>query len=143
MPAEYVRKERDAKVKQVIDFIAKNYIDPKTGKPHTATRIEAAFHEAHINVSDMKSVQEQLPEIIQEMQKLLPLKTEIKKLQIIVPAVHTGAVYALLHGIKEKEEWLDNGDLLAVVNLPTGMQSEFYDKLNKATHGSALTQEIK
>ncbi|MBS3090424.1 ribosome assembly factor SBDS [Candidatus Pacearchaeota archaeon] len=140
--SEHRKEERDAKIKQVIDFIAKNYIDPKTGKPHTPTRVETAFHEAHINISDMKSVQEQLPEIIKEMQKFLPLKTEVKKLQITVPAVYTGSVYALLHGIKEKEEWLNDGSLLAVVNLPTGMQSEFYDKLNKMTHGSALTAEL-
>ena len=76
------------------------------------------------------------------MEKFLPLKTEVKKLQITVPAVYTGSVYALLHGIKEKEEWLNDGSLLAVVNLPTGMQSEFYDKLNKMTHGSALTAEL-
>ena len=29
------------------------------------------------------------------------------------------------------------------VNVPLGLQSEFYDKLNAITHGAALSEEIK
>ena len=142
VPAEFRKKEHEAKIKQVIDFIARNYVDPKSGMPHSAARIETALHDTHVNITD-KPISEQLPEIIKEMQKILPLKTEIKKLKIKIPAAFTGTVYGLLHGFKEKEEWLDDGNLVCVVSLPTGMQSEFYDKLNNITHGAAITQEVK
>jgi ribosome maturation protein SDO1 len=142
LPAAYRKEEREAKYKQIVDFLAKNCIDPRTGTVHTAARIETALHEAHVPVDD-KPIQEQIPLIIKELQKLLPLRIETKKLSIKVSASYTGHVYPILKEFKEKEEWLDDGSLLCVVNLPAGMQSEFYDKLNKTTHGSAITQEIK
>jgi ribosome maturation protein SDO1 len=142
IPAEYRKKEHEAKAKQIIDSIARNYIDSKTGMPHTPARIETALHDMHINITD-KPIAEQLPEIIKELQKILPLKTETKKLKIKIPAVYTPPVYGLLQGLKEKEEWLDDGSLVCIINLPTGMQSEFYDKLNSITHGAAITQEVK
>ena len=60
-----------------------------------------------------------------------------------VPAVHTGKVYGLLQEYKEKEDWLGNGDLQITLNIPVGIQMEFYDKLNGITHGSAISEEIK
>ena len=41
------------------------------------------------------------------------------------------------------EEWLGNGDLKVVVNVPAGLQMEFYDKINAATQGSVLSEEVK
>lgn len=142
LPAEYRREEREVKHKQIVDFLARNCIDPRSGMPHTPTRIETALHEVHINVDD-RPVQEQIPAIIKELQKLLPLRIETKRLSIKIPAAFTGHAYSLLKEFKEKEEWLDDGSLLCIVSLPAGMQSEFYDKLNKITHGSSITQDIK
>jgi len=142
LPAEYRKGEREAKHKQVVDFLARNCIDPRTGNPHTPARIETALHEAHINVDD-RQITEQIPLIIKELQKILPLRIETKKLNVRVPASFTGNAYSLLKEFKEREEWLDDGTLVCVINLPAGLQSEFYDKINKATHGSVLTQEIK
>ncbi len=142
LPAEYRREEREAKYKQIVDFLARNCIDPRTGNPHTPARIEAALHEIHINIDD-RAVTEQVPAILKELQVQLPIRIETKRLRIKVPAVYTGNVYGLLHGIKDTEEWLSDGSLLCVVSLPAGMQSEFYDKLNKITHGAAMTEEVK
>ncbi len=142
LPAEYRKREREDKVKQIVDFLARNCIDPRTGMPHTPSRIQAALDEARINVDD-RPITEQIPAILKELQVQLPIRIETKKLRIKVPAVYTGNVYGLLHGIKDSEEWLSDGSLLCVVSLPAGMQSEFYDKLNKITHGSAITEEVK
>src|SRR3989344_5879801 len=43
---------------------------------------------------------------------------------------------------KETENWLSNGDLEAVVSIPSGIIMNFYDKLNSLTHGSMMTEEI-
>ena len=43
----------------------------------------------------------------------------------------------------QKETWLNNGDLQVMAEIPSGLQSSFYDKLNSITHGSAITEEIK
>ena len=60
-----------------------------------------------------------------------------------IPAIHTGKIYGLVNQYKEKENWLSNGDLEIIANIPSGMIMGFYDKLNSATHGSVLTEEVK
>ena len=58
-------------------------------------------------------------------------------------AVHTGQVYGIINPYKESEKWLDDGSLEVVVRVPSGINMDFYDKLNSVTHGSAVTEEIK
>jgi ribosome maturation protein SDO1 len=142
LPAEYKKKEQDNKRKQMIEFLAKNAIDPLTKRPHTPTRIEEALDKAGVNI-DNRAVEEQIPRVIEELKKVMPIKIENKKLKIRVPAMYTGKAYGLLQIYKEKEDWLDNGDLSCVINLPVGLQMEFYDKLNSITHGSAIAEEVK
>jgi ribosome maturation protein Sdo1 len=38
---------------------------------------------------------------------------------------------------------LNDGSLEVIVEVPSGMIMDFYDKLNGVTHGSAITEEIK
>lgn len=142
IPAEYRNKEREDRVKQVVDFLSRNALEPGSNKPHTPERIKSAIEQAGINI-DARPVEEQISKIIDSLRKIIPIKIETKKLAIKVPAVHTGKVYGLVQEYKKKEEWLDNGDLTVIINLPAGMQMSFYDKLNAITHGSAIVKEMK
>jgi len=60
-----------------------------------------------------------------------------------VPAIHTGKVYGVISQYKDQEKWLDDGSLEVVVEVPSGIIMDFYDKLNSVTHGSAITEDIK
>ena len=142
LPLEYKRKELEGKEKQVVDFLARNAIDPNTGRPHSAERIKSAIDQAGIKI-DSKPISEQIKGIIDKLRVVLPISIESKKLKIVIPALHTGKVYGILQIYKDKESWLGNGDLEVVVSIPVGLQSEFYDKLNSFTHGSAITEEVK
>lgn len=142
IPSDYKNKEREDKVKQAVDFISKNAVDPKTGNPYTPKRIEESISQAGINIEN-RPIEEQMSRILEKLKVILPIKIETKKLSVKVPAIHTGRVYGLLKEYKEREEWLNNGDLIATINIPVGMQMDFYDKLNSITHGSAIVQEIK
>ena len=142
IPVEYRNKEREDRIKQIVDFLSRNALDPVSNKPHTPERIKSAIEQAGINI-DNRPVEEQISKIIENLRPVLPIKIETKKLAIKVPAVYTGKVYGLIQEYKEKEEWLDNGDLQVVINLPAGMQMPFYDRLNAVTHGSAIVKEIK
>lgn len=139
---EHRDEEKEKKFKQVVDFLVKNSVDPRTGNPHTPDRIKSALEESHANVKNT-SIESQIKEIVAEVSKILPLKIGTKKIKIIVPAIHTGKVYGFVNQYKEKENWLANGDLEAELEIPSGMLMDFYDKLNSATHGSALAEEIK
>jgi ribosome maturation protein SDO1 len=142
IPQEHREKMRGEKFKQVVDFLVKNSINPQSGNPYTPDRIERALDEAGANIQN-KPIESQIKGIVSDLSKVLPIKIETKKLKITIPAQYTGHVYGLINNYKESEEWLDNGDLQVIVLVPTGFQMEFYDKLNAATQGSAVSEEIK
>lgn len=139
---EYRDEGREKKIKQVVDFLVTNAVDPNTKNPHTAERIKSALDQAHVNIKDV-AIEKQISEIIEKISSILPIKIETKKIKIVIPAIHTGKAYGVITQYKEKEDWLSNGDLEVVVSVPAGMVMDFYDKLNSITHGSALTEELK
>ena len=144
LPQEYRDKEREQKFKQIVDFLVKNSIDPRTKAPYTAERITSALKEVGVRIDEKRSADEQALSIIKQIESKIPIKIATIKLKITIPAAHTGKVYGLLSKFnKAKEEWLSDGSLMCIIDLPAGIQMDFYDKLNTITHGSALTEEIK
>ena len=141
MTADHMREEQSQKYKKVVDFLVRNAVSP-SGQPYTADRIETALKEAGVNVKN-KSVESQVSEILKQLQKILPIKIETKKLKVTIPAAHTGQGYGVVQEFKESEEWQSNGDLVVVLNIPAGLVMDFYDKLNGVTHGAGLSEEIK
>ena len=134
--------EKDKKIKQVIDFLAVNSTDPKTGMPHTPERIKNAMEQAQVNIKNTP-IESQIREIIEKISHILPIRLKTKRIRILVPAIHTGRAYGIFSQYKESENWLSNGDLEAIVNVPSGLLMEFYEKLNAITHGAAVTEELK
>jgi len=61
---------------------------------------------------------------------------------LIIPAQYTGQVYGLFKDYKESEDWLPNGSLQVIINMPAGMQIDFYEKLNSITHGAVHSEEL-
>lgn len=141
MPEEMVSKDHEMKLKQVVDFLSKNAVDAN-GRPYTPERIKKALEEAHINVKN-KPIESQISEILDQIRPILPIKIEVKKIRITIPAQHTGKAYGVVAPFKEDEDWLSNGDLVVTLAMPAGLVLDFYDKLNGVTHGSAFAEEIK
>lgn len=139
---DYRDEEKEKKIKQVVDFLSVNTINPQTGNPHTPERIKRALEEAHVNIKNIP-IENQINDILAELSKILPVKIETKKVRITIPAIHTGKAYNIIGQYKEEENWRNDGSLEVVISIPAGMIMDFYDKLNSVTHGSAVTQEIK
>ena len=139
---EHRSAEQEARFKQVVDFLTRNAINPQTGNPHTAERIKNALEQAHINIKNVP-IENQIKDILSQISGIIPIKFDLKKVKITIPAIHTGKAYGVVSQYKEDEKWLSNGDLEIKVVVPSGMIMNFYDKLNSVTHGSALTEEIK
>jgi len=38
---------------------------------------------------------------------------------------------------------LNDGSLEMIVNVPSGLIMDFYDRLNSVTHGSAITEDVR
>jgi ribosome maturation protein SDO1 len=142
LPQDYREEQQDNKKKQVIDFLVKNAADARTSRPFTLQAISNALDQAKVNITN-QPIDTQILGITEALKSILPIKIETKKLSITIPAIHTGKVYGIINQYKEKEDWLPNGDMRVVINIPVGLQMEFYDKLNAITHGTAISQEIK
>ncbi len=139
---EHRDADRDKKVKQVVDFLSKNAVDPQTGNPLTPDRIKSAIEQAHVAIKNAP-IDSQIKEIMDKLSTVIPIKIETKRIKITIPAIQTGKAYGVVSQYKEKENWLNDGSLEVVVSIPAGITLDFYDKLNSATHGSALTEELK
>jgi len=138
---EFRDAEQEKKIKQVVDFLVTNAVDPQSGNPHTPSRIESALQQAHVNITNAP-IDSQIPGIIEKISSIIPIKIETKRIKITIPAIHTGKAYGVITQYKETENWLDDGSLEVVVNVPAGIIMDFYDKLNSVTHGSAITEEV-
>lgn len=139
---EYRDEERDKKLKQIVDFLSRNSTNPQTGFPHSPDRIQRALEEAHVNVKNVP-IENQINDIMKEVSKIIPIRIETKKIKVKIPAIHTGKSYNIISQYKEEENWMNDGSLEVVINIPAGIIMDVYDKLNSATHGSAITEEIK
>jgi len=139
---EFRDEATEQRRKQIIDFLVRNAIDAGTNRPFTPDILESAMKQAGVKIEN-KAIEGQISKIVEALKKIIPLKIETKKIKVRIPAQHTGRVYGLIQEYKEKEDWMGNGDLEVVLNIPIGIQMNFYDKLNSITHGSAITQEMK
>ena len=128
--------------KQVVEFLVKNGVSAQTNRPFTPDMIENALRQSGVKIEN-QPVDRQIKNIIESLKKVIPIKLETKKIKIKIPPEHTGKVYGIINEYKEKEEWLSNGSLEVVLNIPQGILMDFYDKLNSITHGSAITSEVK
>ncbi len=142
LTSEQRRKLLENKKKQIINLIAKNAIDPKTKLPIPPKRIELAMEQARVSIDLFKSPEAQMEEIVSKISRIIPIKIAKAYLSIRIPPQYSGKAYKVLTGLAEikKSNWLSDGSLLIEVEIPAGMQEEFIDKINKATHGSAVVK---
>ncbi len=138
---EFRDEEKEKKIKQVVMLIVKNATD-QNGRPYTEERIRTAIHEVHYSF-DNRPIEKQMSDVIDKIKEIIPIKIETKKIKLKVPARYTGQTYGMLQEFKESEEWLSNGDLEVVMNIPAGLILDFYDKINSATHGAIQSSEMK
>jgi len=143
LTADYRTKQQEEKRKRIIETIHRNAIDPRTNAPVPITRLENAFDEIKVHVDD-RPVDQQINDILDKLRPVLPIKFEIKKIQVIIPTEHASKSYHVLKAYKIlKEEWQNDGSLKAVIELPSAMQTDFFDKINNSTHGRVVTKEIE
>lgn len=142
---DYREKLREEKRRQVIAIIHRNGVDPKTHLPHPPQRIENAFIEAKFHVDEFKPVQEQVQEALKKLRPILPIKFEVKEIAIRINPEFAPKCYSTvkIFGTILREEWQANGYWVAVVEIPGGMETDFYDRLNKICHGNVESKVLK
>lgn len=145
LTAQQRREMQAEKRKKIIATITREAINPQTKLPHPARRIEIAMDECKIHVDPFKSVDEQVNTVLKAIRTKIPIRFEKVQVAIKVPGDYSGKVYTVIpqFGKTKNEEWQQDGSWIAVVEIPGGMQDNFYTKLNELTHGQVETKLLK
>ncbi len=129
---------------EIIGFISRNAIDPQTKTPHPPQRIENAMEQAKIHIDPFKSNEEQVRTIIGAIKTIIPISMEKIHFAIKVPAQYSGKASAIIHKYEiKKEEWMNDGSLVAEFVLPSGLKQDLLNSLNSATHGDIVVKMIE
>lgn len=139
------RKMVSEKRKQIVDFISKSYVDPRSHLPHPPLRIEQAMDDARVSVDPFRNTDEQIKEIIEQLRSIIPLKSENMLLEILVPAQFAAQSYSVLKsfGTLKKEEWQSNGALKVILDIPAAARANVMDRLGSVTKGTASIEVAK
>lgn len=145
LTTEQRHEMQEKKQKAVVDFIAKNAINPQTGSPHPPQRIELAIQEARVHIDPFKSVDEQLKEVLDRIRPILPIRMDKVKIAVRLSAENHGRCCGDIKafGTILKEEWQSNGHWIGLVEIPAGMQIDFFQRLNDKTRGEVETKIVK
>ena len=145
MTTEQRRKMVDEKRKQIINFIAKTYVDPKSHLPHPPLRIEQAMSDARISIDAFRNTDEQIKDVVQSLRTIIALKSENLTLEISVPAQFVAQSYTVLKstGTLKKEDWQPNGSLKAILEIPAAARPNVIDRLGAITKGTATVEVMK
>ncbi|MGB9675612.1 MAG: ribosome assembly factor SBDS [Candidatus Bathyarchaeales archaeon] len=144
LTTEQRRKMIEDKRKQIIDFISRQCVDPKTNLPHPPMRVENALEQIHYPIDPFKPVEEQAKEIIKQLRTILPLKMEQVSVGVHIPAQYSARAYGTIKGFGtiKREEWRPDGSWYGVIEMPAGLYAPFLEKLGEITKGSGEAKII-
>jgi ribosome maturation protein SDO1 len=138
------RKMTAEKRKQIVNFISKTYVDPKSHLPHPPLRIDQAMEDGRVSIDPHKNAEEQIKDIVENLRSIIPLKSENLVLEITVPAQFAAQSYSVLksNGTLQKEEWQSNGSLKAILEIPAAARPNVIDRLGSITKGTASVEVV-
>ena len=145
LTAEQRKQFIENKRRQVIEVIARNAINPQTKTPHPPMRIEQAMTEARVNIDPTKSIDDLVKIAMKAIRPLIPIRFEEVEVAVKIPPAYAPKTYGEIaaFGKLSREAWQNNGSWIGVIQIPAGMQTEFYALINRLTKGEAETKLLK
>ena len=145
LTTEQRRKMIAEKRKQLVTFIAKTYVDPRSHLPHPPLRIEQAMDDGRVSIDPFRNIDEQVKDIVEKLRPIIALKSENIVLEISIPAQFVAQSYTVLKstGTLKKEDWQSNGSLKAILEIPAGARPNVIDRLGSITKGTATVEVSK
>ena len=142
LTTEQRRRMTEAKRLQIVERISKTYVDPRTHLPHPPLRIQQAIRDARVTIDPQKSAEGQIPEVVEKLRAIIPLKTEGATLQVIIPAQFAAQSYSVLKslGTLSSPDWQSNGSLKAILEISAASRQTVIDRLNQITRGTATVE---
>ncbi|HGJ63878.1 TPA: ribosome assembly factor SBDS [bacterium] len=134
--------QQEEKKRKILEIIHRTTINPTNNLPHPILRLENAFDEAKIRISDKLSAEDQVQGILKKLKSVIPIKQENKYLFIHLSEKYAKKYFRTIHnyGRVIKENWLSDGCYSCVIEIPAGIYLDLVEDLSKKTHGGV---EIK
>ena len=145
LTTEQRKKIVEEKQRQIVTFISRECIDPKTNLPHPPLRIEQAMKQIRFSIDPSKGVEDQAKDIIKLLRPIIPLKMEKISVEVHLPAEQASKVYGTVKGFGTitREQWRADGSWFALVEMSAGLYGPFLDKLGKITRGNMEAKMVK
>ncbi len=145
LTAEQRREMIEAKKRQIVEFISRNCIDPRTGLPHPPKRIELAIENAKVSIDPFKPVEVQVNEVIKALARILPLKIAKALVAVKIPPQYVGKAYGVLSKIGKiiRSNYLSDGSWSVELEIPAGLQGTLVEEVAKMTKGKGEVRIIK
>ena len=142
LTSEQRRKLVEEKRLQIISFISRNCIDPRTGFSHPPLRVEQAMDQIRMVIDPFKSGEEQARVVIDDLRAILPIRFEKIRLAIKIPPEYAAKSIGVVRefGNVSKDEWQSDGSWIAVVEMPAGLRAPFLERVGKVTQGNYQTK---
>jgi ribosome maturation protein SDO1 len=101
-----------------------------------------AMEEARVNIDPFKHLNEMVKETVKALRPILPIRFEELRIAVKIPADFAGRAFGDISSAStiEKEEWQKDGSWICVVRIPAGIQTDFYDLINKITKGEGVVK---
>ena len=108
---------QEDKRRLVINKISREAINPQSGLPHPAQRIENAVNEAKVKFDPFVSVDQQVQTALKAIKPLIPIRFEKVKVAVRLPGSSAGGAYSAIHHFGEilNEEWQQDGSWIGIV----------------------------
>jgi ribosome maturation protein SDO1 len=144
LTTEQRRNMIEEKRKQIIAFVSKQCVDPRTNLPHPPLRVEQAMDQIHHPIDPFKPTEEQAKDIIRLLRPILPLKMEHVSVSVHIPAEHAAKTYGTIRafGTIKSQEWRADGSWYGILEMPAGLYGPLLEKLGEVTKGNAEAKII-
>jgi len=145
LTTEQRRQLVEDKRKQIVSFISRQSVDPKTNLPHPPLRIEQAMEQIRFSIDPFRDAEEQAREVIKLLRPILPLKVEQVPVAVRIPPEYASKVYGTVKGfgVIKREQWQADGSWSAIVEVPAGLYGPFLEKLGKITRGNLEAKMVE
>jgi len=121
---QYTTEERrsfvEKKKNEIINYICKYYVDPRTRLPHPRNRIENALEELKVRVDPHIEAKKQAKDIVKTLPEILPIRKMVIEATITIPHKFLGQIYGVFKDIVNivSENYNDTGCAYSVTLVP-------------------------
>lgn len=132
------RKEKvEQRRKEIVNYIHKYYVDPKTKTPHPVTRIENALTTLKVHPDPDKDFEREVQDIVKALPGILTIKRCDVEATLVIPSAFMGAAEGIVrkHSKVSREKY-SGADCVMEISFLPGDYDALVADLSRVTKGN-------